>query len=240
MTCCIKSACLYGIDGFVVDVECFSSGTYDNFCLVGLPDAAVKESYSRIKAAIRSSGMEFPQTSITINLAPADRIKQGTGFDLAILLSILKCNTLVGIETDGKCFVGEVSLTGDIRPVYGVLSMCIAAKNAGLTEIYVPYANAKEAAVVDGIDVYGISSINQLVLHLLGKERLEATTVDKAEMFEKSYNLINDMCEVKGQENAKLAPFVTERLVPITVPVPVLRAWEILPSAIMISGRTSV
>ena len=205
MTSCIKSACLYGIDGFVVDVECFTSGTMPRFELVGLPDTAVKESYSRIKAAIRSSDIEFPRTGITINLAPADRIKQGTGFDIAILLSILKCNVLVETSTDGKCFVGEVSLTGDIRPVKGVLSMTLAAKTAGLSEIFVPKANANEAAVVDGIDVFGVESVSQLVLHLIGRERIEKTTVDKNEMFERSYSLINDMSEVKGQENAKLA-----------------------------------
>ena len=205
MTSCIKSACLFGIDGFVVDVECFSSGSMPKFELVGLPDAAVKESYSRIKAAIKSSDIEFPKTSITVNLAPADRIKQGTGFDLAILISLLKCNVLVSTVTDGKCFVGEVSLTGDIRPVRGVLSMTIAAKNAGIAEIYVPSGNANEAAVVDGIDVYGVKNVKELVSHLLGIEKMSKTTVDKEEIFERSYSLINDMSEVKGQENAKLA-----------------------------------
>ena len=205
MTSCVKSACLYGIDGFVVDVECYSAGNHENFTLVGLPDAAVKESYSRIKAAIKSSGIEFPNASITVNLAPADRIKQGTGFDISILLSILKCNVLVSADTDGKCFVGEVSLSGDVRPVRGVLSMTIAAKNAGLSAIFVPAANAGEAAVVDGIDVYGVKNVSELVRHLLGLEKIENTTVDKREMFEKSYSLINDMSEVKGQENAKLA-----------------------------------
>lgn len=205
MTSCVKSACLYGIDGFVVDVECFSSGSTGKFDLVGLPDTAVKESYSRIKAAIKSSDIEFPSSNITINLAPADRIKQGTGFDIAILLSILKCNVLVSADTDSRCFVGEVSLSGDIRPVRGVLSMTIAAKNAGLSEIFVPLSNANEAAVVDGIDVYGIKNVRELVAHLLGYEKIGVTTVDKREMFEKSYSLINDMSEVKGQENAKLA-----------------------------------
>ncbi len=205
MTSCIKSACLYGIDGFVVDVECFASGSMSKFELVGLPDTAVKESYSRIKAAIKSSGIEFPKSNITINLAPADRIKQGTGFDIAILLSMLKCDSLVSADADGKCFVGEVSLTGDIRPVRGVLSMTIAAKNAGLREIFVPEANANEAAVVDGISVFGVKNVSELVLHLLGREKIEVTKVDKKEMFERSYSLINDMSEVKGQENAKLA-----------------------------------
>lgn len=205
MTSCVKTACLYGIDGFVVDVECYSAGNNGKFALVGLPDAAVKESYSRIKAAIKSSDIEFPNSNITINLAPADRIKQGTGFDLAILLSILKCNILVSEDVSGKCFVGEVSLSGDIRPVRGVLSMTLAAKSAGLTEIFVPVANAGEAAVVDGIDIYGVSSVAELVRHLIGIEKIKKTYVDKKEMFERSYSLINDMSEVKGQENAKLA-----------------------------------
>ena len=205
MTSCIKSACLYGIDGFVVDVECYSSGTFPKFDLVGLPDAAVKESYARIKAAIKSSGIEFPSTSITINLAPADRIKQGTAFDLAILLSLLKCNILVDANTDGKCFVGEVSLTGDIRPVNGVLSMVLAAKQAGLSEIYVPFPNAAEGSVVDGIKVYGAKNITELCEHLCKGNVLTPVVADKKAMFERSFNTINDMSEVKGQENAKLA-----------------------------------
>lgn len=128
MTVTVKSAAVYGIDGFMVDVECFATGTFPKFTLVGLPDAAVREAYERIKAAIRSSGIEFPMTAITVNLAPADRLKQGTGFDLAILLAILKSSVLATTDTDGKCFIGELSLSGGIRRVYGVLSMCLAAK----------------------------------------------------------------------------------------------------------------
>ncbi len=205
MTSCIKSAGLYGIDGFSVDVECYCAGNIPAFSLVGLPDTAVKEAFSRIKAAVKSSGFDFPTTSITINLAPADRIKQGTGFDIAILLSILKCSLFPDLLTDGKCFVGEVSLSGDIRPVRGVLSMCLAARSAGISEIYVPEVNANEAAVVDGIDVYGIRSVRQLVEALLGKTALAKLSVDKQQLFERSYELINDMREVKGQDNAKLA-----------------------------------
>lgn len=151
MTVTVESASVYGIDGFMVDVECFSTGSFPGFTLVGLPDAAVREAYERIKAAIRSSGIEFPQTAITVNLAPADRLKQGTAFDLAILLAILKSSVLATTDTDGKCFIGELSLSGGIRRVYGVLSMCLAAKAAGIREIYVPLENAAEAAVVDGI-----------------------------------------------------------------------------------------
>ena len=205
MTSSINSACLYGIDGFLVDVECYCAGSMPAFTLVGLPDTAVKESYSRIKAAIKSSGIDFPSTSITVNLAPADRIKQGTTFDVAILLSILKCTTLTNAKTDSRCFVGEVSLNGEIRAVKGALSMCIAAKEAGLSEIFVPFENAKEAAVVDGIDVIAVKNVKELVDILLGIKMPEKVVVDKQELFERSFNLINDMSEVKGQENAKLA-----------------------------------
>ena len=206
MTTCIKSACLYGIDGFVVDVECYNSaGSFGKFELVGLGDTAVKESQARIKAAIKSSGIEYPRQSITINLAPADRIKQGTAFDIAILLSILKCSVLSSADTDGKCFVGEVSLTGDLRPVNGVLSMALCAKENGIGQIYVPYPNAKEASVVEGIEVYGVKNVCQLVNHLCGLEKIEPEKVDIKQLFEESFNSINDMSEVKGQENAKAA-----------------------------------
>lgn len=205
MTTCIKSACLYGIDGFIVDVECYNSGRFGKFELVGLPDAAVKESQSRIKAAIKSSGIEYPTSSITVNLAPADRIKQGTAFDVAILLAMLKSSILLDLETDGKCFVGEVSLTGDLRPVNGVLSMAMCAKEEGISEIYVPFHNAEEAAVVDGIDVCGVKNVCELINHLRGTEKIPKKTVDMQTLFEESFNCINDMSEVKGQENAKAA-----------------------------------
>ncbi len=205
MTVTVESASVYGIDGFMVDVECFSTGSFPGFTLVGLPDAAVREAYERIKAAIRSSGIEFPQTAITVNLAPADRLKQGTAFDLAILLAILKSSVLATTDTDGKCFIGELSLSGGIRRVYGVLSMCLAAKAAGIREIYVPLENAAEAAVVDGITVYGVDNVNELIAHLTGLVRIEPTSLDTNGLLSASYDGIPDFCDVKGQENAKRA-----------------------------------
>jgi len=205
MTVTVESASVYGIDGFMVDVECFSTGSFPGFTLVGLPDAAVREAYERIKAAIRSSGIEFPQTAITVNLAPADRLKQGTAFDLAILLAILKSSVLATTDTDGKCFIGELSLSGGIRRVYGVLSMCLAAKAAGIREIYVPLENAAEAAVVDGITVYGVDNVNELIAHLTGLVRIEPTALDTSGLLSASYDGIPDFCDVKGQENAKRA-----------------------------------
>lgn len=205
MTVTVKSASVYGIDGLIVDVECYSAGNFPKFSLVGLPDAAVKEAYDRIKAAIKSSGFEFPVTSITINMAPADRLKSGTAFDLALLLVILKNTVLLDVNTDGKCFIGELSLSGDIRKVHGVLPMCLAAKQAGMSEIYVPSENAAEAAVVQGIEVYGVDNVVQLVEHLKGKLKMPKTPNDNEHALESSYDSIPDFSDVKGQENAKRA-----------------------------------
>ncbi len=205
MTVTVKSAAVYGIDGFVVDVECFASGSFPGFTLVGLPDTAVREAYERIKAAIKSSGIEFPTTAITVNLAPADRLKQGTVFDLAILLAILKSSVLASTDTSGKCFIGELSLSGGIRRVNGILSMCLAAKKAGLHEIYVPLENAAEAAVVEGMTVYGVDNVTELIAHLTDISRITPTAVDGEKLLSASYDGIPDFCDVKGQENAKLA-----------------------------------
>ena len=205
MTSIVKTAAVYGIDGFTVDVECFTSGSIPKFSLVGLPDTAVKEAYDRIKAAVRSSGLEWPLTAITVNLAPADRLKQETAFDLAILLAILRGTTMPSLNTDGKCFIGELSLSGDIRSVHGVLPMCLAAKEAGIKELYVPLDNAKEAAVVEGIRVYGIDNVVQLVGHLTGSLSIEPAPDLNERYFAASYDGLPDFCDVKGQETAKLA-----------------------------------
>ncbi len=206
MTVTVKSASVYGIDGFIVDVECYTGASpVPKFSLVGLPDTAVREAYDRIKAAIRSSGIEFPMANITVNLAPADRLKQGTAFDLAILLSVLKSNVLATTETDGKCFIGELSLTGNVRKVNGVLSMCIAAKEAGIKELYVPLENVAEAAVVEGITVYGVNTVSELVAHLTGLCSIEPYPSENDRMMHASYEGLPDFSDVKGQENAKLA-----------------------------------
>ena len=205
MTSVIKTAAVNGIEGFIVDAECYSAGNFPKFSLVGLPDAAVREAYERIKAAVKSSGIEFPQSTVTVNLAPADMLKQGTAFDLAIMLSIIKSTVLSTSDTSGQCFIGELSLSGKIRRVNGVLPMCIAARDAGIKEIYVPADNAREASVVEGIDVYGVDNINQLVAHLTGLLRMEKTAYRGRELLETLPENIPDMSEVKGQENVKLA-----------------------------------
>ena len=201
----VNSAGISGIDGYIVDVECFASKSIPKFDIVGLPGASVKESYNRIKAAIKSCGLEFPVLSLTVNLAPADLVKQGTAYDLAILLAVLKCTVLENTDLSGKCFAGEVSLSGAIRSTDGILSMCIAARDAGFSEMYVPYDNINEACVVDGIRVYGVHSLSELLQHLLRGKVLTPAECKREDLFRLSYEGLADFSDVKGQEHVKLA-----------------------------------
>lgn len=201
----VNSAGIAGIDGYIVDVECFAAKSIPKFDIVGLPGASVKESYNRIKAAIKSCGLDFPVMSLTVNLAPADRTKQGTAYDLAILLAVLKCTVLESVDLAGKCFAGEVSLSGAVRRTDGILSMCIAARDAGFSEMYVPFDNVNEASVVDGIDVYGIHNISELLQHLIKGKVLSRAECKRDELFRLSYDGLADFSDVKGQEHVKLA-----------------------------------
>ncbi len=201
----VNSAGILGIDGYIVDVECFASQSIPKFDIVGLPGASVKEAYNRIKAAIKSSGLEFPLMAITVNLAPADMMKQGTAYDLAILLALLKCTVLSETDLSGKCFAGEVSLSGQLRKTNGILSMCVAARDAGFSEMYVPYDNINEANVVDGIAVYGVRDISELVRHLIYGNVIPESRCEKNGLFSLSYEGMPDFCDVKGQEQIKLA-----------------------------------
>ncbi|MBR5527503.1 MAG: YifB family Mg chelatase-like AAA ATPase [Clostridia bacterium] len=201
----VNSAGINGIDGYIVDVECYASQSIPKFDIVGLPGTSVKESYNRIKAAIKSAGLEFPMMSVTVNLAPADMIKQGTAYDLAILLAMLRCTVLCDCDLSGKCFAGEVSLTGALRKTNGILSMCIAARDAGFSEMYVPYDNINEASVVDGISVFGVKDISELTMHLLKGGIIQPATCSTEGLFDLTYEGIPDFADVKGQEQIKLA-----------------------------------
>lgn len=204
MLTAVYSAGLSGIDGFLVTVECDSRQKKFGFEIVGLPDAAIKEAKERVRTACDNTGIRFPNLCHIVNLAPADRRKEGSAFDAAILLGILRNAGVVHRETDlsDKCIIGELSLSGGLRPVRGVLCMCTAAKDAGLREIYVPSENAAEAAAVSGITVYGVSSIGKLISHLNGTERLEPTVADEAKP---STEISLDFADVRGQQYAKRA-----------------------------------
>ena len=164
------SAGLFGIDGYLVTVECHSTKNLSCFEIVGLPDNAIKEAKERVKAASLNSGFPFPQKEIIVNLAPADKRKEGSAFDLAILVSVLlNSETFQKPELlDDCCFIGELSLSGEVRRVNGVLCMAAAAKNAGKTKLFVPCENVKEASAIKGVEVYGVKNVLSLVNHFNG------------------------------------------------------------------------
>lgn len=203
----VFSAALYGIDGFMVNVEVDGQPRLPEFELVGLPDMAVKEAKERVRTACENSGFFFPDSALLVNLAPADRKKEGSAFDVAILTGILKVGGIIRPDADlsGKCFVGELSLSGDVRGVHGVLCMCVAAREAGMTELYVPAENAAEAAAVEGITVYGVRNMRQLVEHLNGVRPMTPLPCRHESLDQASAGYGIDFSDVRGQQMAKRA-----------------------------------
>ena len=203
----IYSAGLFGIDGFIVSVECNAQTRIPRFELVGLPDLAVKEAKERVRTACENSGYRFPALEITLNLAPADRRKEGSAFDVAMLLGILHCAGVINYDVrfSDKCFVGELSLSGELRSVRGALCMCVAAKNAGMTEFYAPEACAREAAAVEGITVYSVKNMKELIDHLCGRQRLAPVSCDRQALEGVAAERSLDFSDVKGQAVAKRA-----------------------------------
>ena len=203
----IYSAGVVGIDGFEVTVECSAWDRPPKLDLVGLPDTAVKEAKGRVRSACENSGFRFPCLEIMVNLAPANIKKEPTSFDLAITVALLQCDGAIprSLDLSDKCFVGELSLSGELRPVGGILPMALSARQSGRREIYVPAENAGEAAVVDGIKVYPVHSLRQLINHLKGVESITAMQFDGS-----SFNFSNnaygiDFSDVRGQLKAKRA-----------------------------------
>lgn len=196
-----------GIDGFEVIVECSSWNRVPRFELVGLPDAAVKEAKNRVQSACENSGVRFPSLDIMVNLAPADVKKEGSAFDLAILIAVLQSGSVIPQSCDfsDKCFIGELSLSGEVRSIGGVLPMTVSARDSGKKEIFVPYDNRGEAGVVDGIKVYGVKSLKQLINHLKGEELIPAETYEAANFDFSADSAEFDFSEVRGQYKAKRA-----------------------------------
>lgn len=203
----VYCAGIYGIDGYIVTVEADGQARLPNFELVGLPDMAVKEAKERVRTACINSGYRFPEMYFMVNLAPADRKKEGSAYDVAILLGIMKSSGIVRSDADisKKCFVGELSLSGDLRPVKGVLSMCVAARDNGFEEIFVPCGNAPEAAAVYGIKVYSVKNMRQIVDHLNGTALLEPQASETGDMLDLANTYPLDFSDVKGQAQAKRA-----------------------------------
>ena len=198
----IRSLNVNGIHGSLIRVEAHITNGLPNFEIVGLPDAAVKEARERVRAATKTSGMRFPTGRITVNLAPANEKKTGTHFDLPVLLSILCAAGAVKKPASDSAFLGEVSLDGEIRPINGVLPMAIAAKEAGVKNLYVPALNAAEATLSRGAAIIPVRTVHQLIEALNNDVSLpeEPIWVPKRTQQE-----ILDFKDVLGQFNAKRA-----------------------------------
>lgn len=203
MVCFSNSMGIFGLETFNVRVEADVAMGFPGFDIVGLPDASVKESRDRVRSALRNCGFEIPDGKITINLAPAHIRKEGSVYDLPILMALLKYSGQLVADISNSVFIGELSLSGDVRGVNGVLPMTMKAKEDGFQNIYVPYHNKNEAAVVKGINVYPIKNLNQLFDHLCGRKHLETATVDIED--EENAVQIPDFSQVKGQSEAKRA-----------------------------------
>jgi len=194
---------IVGMDSHPVFVEVDISQGLPQFATVGLPDASVKESKDRIKAAIKNSGYRFPRSHVTVNLAPADIKKEGTGFDLPIAVGILAAEELIKEASIRDCFfMGELSLDGSIKKVNGVLNATFKAKELGITSAFVPQENAAEAAMVEGINVYGVKSLPDVVEFLGGRKSIEPLSLDVAGIFQKTRQHDIDFSEIKGQKQA--------------------------------------
>lgn len=199
----VKSIGIFGIDSYMIEVEADISGGLPSFDIVGLPDAAVKESRDRVRAAVKNCGFKFPTGRITVNLAPADMKKEGAVYDLPVLIAILSASKQLVLPDDDSVFIGEVSLSGEVRKVNGVLAMVITAKQSGVKNVFIPEYNACEAAAIDGINVYAVKNIKQLFDHLtnvlpIEKEQFKIATAPSSES-------LLDFSDVKGQILAKKA-----------------------------------
>ncbi len=199
----VASLGLFGLNAFPVDVEIDISRGNPQFDIVGLPDAVVKESRERIRAALRSCGINFPVAQVMVNLAPADTKKSGSVHDIAIFMAVLKAMRMIDQSLEGCAFIGEISLNGDIRRINGVLPMVMLAREEGISAVFVPEENAREASVIDGIDIYAVKNADELIRHFRNEERLapcEHYTPPEA-----AYNEVLDFSDVKGQQSAKKA-----------------------------------
>lgn len=199
----VKSEGLFGLNTFDVIVEADLSSGLPRFDVVGLPDNAVKESRERVRASIKNCGFTFPVSRITVNIAPADIKKEGSIYDLPILIAMLKASKQIIGDTDNYAFIGELSLDGEIRRANGVLPMIIEAKQNGVPAIFIPYDNASEGSVIKGIDVLPAKNIIEIIQHISGEKKIEPVY---QEIIEEQIAFENvDFSDVKGQHDAKRA-----------------------------------
>ncbi|MEP6673366.1 MAG: YifB family Mg chelatase-like AAA ATPase [Chthoniobacter sp.] len=202
----VYSAAVYGVDAFEVEIEVNGASGNSVIVVVGLPDVAVKESKDRVTTAIQNSGYRWPRGRTTINLAPADVKKEGPSFDLPIALGMIAVGAEVELlNVEEFCFVGELALTGQVRPVKGVLPVALEARRAGRRAIVVPMENAREAAMVEGIEVYGVHNLREAFEFLTGEKTLTPIREDITQFFAQHQNYEVDFSDVRGQHHVKRA-----------------------------------
>lgn len=193
----IHSMGLCGIEGYPVEVEADISGGLPSFDVVGLPGTAVRESRDRVRSAMKNCGFTFPVSRITVNLAPADIKKEGAVYDLPLFLALLAAAGQAPFDTTGMAFVGELSLTGEVRPIHGVLPMLLAVRKHGLHTVFIPKENAAEGAVLDGLTVYAVENVRELLAHLTGESAL--TPLPNTAFVPHADTTTPDFAEVMGQ-----------------------------------------
>ena len=205
MIATVFSAGIYGIEGYLVTVECGLVNGLPSFELVGLPGAAVKESKERVTMAARSIGMALLPARKTVNLAPADIRKEGAVYDLPILLGLLAAQGNIEQQLpDDSVFIGEIGLRGELRPVKGALSMAMAVQQAGKSKLFLPEGNAEEASLIgNDLTIYAVRHVQQILDHLTGKQLLEPYVPEH--LVQEAPDAVLDFCDVMGQENVKRA-----------------------------------
>lgn len=200
----VMSVGVFGMHTYMVQIEADISMGKAKFDVVGLPDTAVTESRERVRAAMKNSGFDFPILHITVNLAPADIKKEGPIYDLPILIAMMMASKQLVCDVSGSAFIGELSLGGEVRHVNGVLPMVIEARNCGIKRIFIPAENEAEASVVDGIEIYPVQTVRQLIAHLNGEELIAPAVFAGFEEDSTAF-YDADFSDVKGQYQAKRA-----------------------------------
>ena len=205
----VKTICLNGLEGYLVEVETDISAGLPCFSVVGLPDTSIKESKERVRACIKNSGFDIPSRKILVNLAPANKKKEGTGFDLPIAVGILNAIGIIKrenlIDFEETIFLGELGLDGKINRIKGVLPMCFEARTLGIKRVVLAKSNAREAAIINNLEVIPVSNLNEVVQYVNGKLEIKRQIINIDEILSKNNKYDIDFNEVKGQESVKRA-----------------------------------
>lgn len=201
-----KTMTLHGLQGFLIDVQVDVSAGMPAWDIVGLPDTSVKEAKERVRTAIKNSGYELFSRKIVVNLAPADIKKEGSIFDLPIAVGILmSLDIIYGKGKENTLLIGELSLNGNLNPITGVLPICIEAKKLGIKKVILPQANAKEASIVEGIEILGAYDLTEVVNYFNGDTKIQSYHTNWKECLDGQQKEVLDFADVKGQESVKRA-----------------------------------